>query len=601
MIVVKSSPPRNVRGAPALHTRASIAHRVLRFRQGVMRLLVERRRGEASERALASKHALRTRRWVASTCRSATAVVLGAVFAWTWLGRREPAAFDVLDGVGYSTDPVMPAAAAAPAEVPRTLRIEIATDSIDLTVPAAAATGKPRTLPPAAPVGGQTPAQQPGSAAPAAEAAAPPPAPRAVNFGDKPRRLEVPLENGTVVKVPPSWSRFNTPWFVPPRTFRLKSLAEARYRVLYSPFRHAMSDGIGHSMAVLNYEIRTAHSLGVACSHRASNYSSLTATDVAAVEDFFGWGAGVAIQRAELQRSVCVPEGGPDAGWPSESWPGRFQCNTCAAIRDGNKFGIKGLVQVPSSVSYECVNKTRPQAVCRRETAAFVREHDRSHTLFQLPTEVCARPVSDSQFGDTKTYYWHKYWDRHAFPSAKRAASAGATRDVQLSEATLSIAVHVRRGDFLDPAVRKKRLVIPDETYAHLICRAVQVVQDEGGVFSRMPIHVHIFSEGRVVDRASVSTHGVDGQNKQYYDSGGAPRGAAWWASLIGAAARGGALQAAVAARLRVRLRIAEPTLASMHDMVSADVFIGSKSGLSTHAIWAVARGVSMIPRGAPV
>jgi hypothetical protein len=439
---------------------------------------------------------------------------------------------------------------------------------------------------------------------------------KSIQFHLQPQKMEATLRNGTVYKVPASWSRFHCPWFVPDRSFQLKSLSESRHRVLYSPFRHSMSDGIGHSMAVLNYEIRVAHSLGLAYSHRISNYSSLSVKDTRAVETFFGWGDHVPVQRTEIQHHVCRSENENDSDWSSDAWEGRFKCNTCASIRPGNKFGIKKMVHVPDTLSYVCVSSTRTHQVCNRERAEFITANNEPHTLFQLPTEVCAKPVSDSQFGDTKTYYWHKYWDRHSFPKQLRAVTAAAgqtaSRHLTLPEGALNIAVHVRRGDFLEPGVRVKRLVLPDQAYAELIGRALQVIKAEGGVFATLPVKVHIFSEGKVIDKSSTSSHMVDSQDKHYYDPNGVQRDAGWWKALIYTMARkhlaqrpigglGAASMIEALRRMEVRLRIAEPTLGSMHDMISADIFIGSKSGLSINAIWALARGVSLMPQGPPI
>lgn len=429
------------------------------------------------------------------------------------------------------------------------------------------------------------------------------------------------LNNGTTVYVPEHLSRFHVPWFVPHKSFRLKSLREANYRVLYSPVRHAMSDGIGHSMAIMNYEIRVAQKLDIAYSHRISNYSSLTENDTSAVEDFFGWGGNVGLNRSDLQKEACIPEGGQASAWSSDVFSRRYHCNICANIQNPNKYGLKRIVNLDESVTYQCVNRTRTHQVCDADIANFLEKHDRSHTLFQLPTEVCDKPVSDSTFGFTKVYFWHKYWDRHSHHVQLESglSNAPSTRTLSLSEDALTIAVHVRRGDFIhEPAVRKKRIVIPDEAYAHLISRALQVVHNEGGVFSKMGIHVLIFSEGRVVESGPLSSHSVSAQDKVYYDSTGKERSFEWWEKLIAESAgqqfakdvarsatgplwRSKEALRNVMGRLEVQLRIAEPTLQSMHEMASSDIFIGSKSGLSTHAVWALSRGVSLIPSGAPI
>lgn len=429
------------------------------------------------------------------------------------------------------------------------------------------------------------------------------------------------LNNGSTVLVPEYMSRFHVPWFVPFKSFALKSTREANYRILYSPVRHAMSDGIGHSMAIVNYEIRVAQKLGIAYSHRVSNYSSLTESDVNAVEEFFGWGGNVGLTRSELQKEVCIPEGGEGTKWASELFSQRYRCNICAKLRRPNKYEMKHIVDLDESVSYQCVNGTRTHQVCDADIAKFLKKHDKAHTLFQLPTEVCEKPVSDSTFGYTKVYFWHKYWDRHSHYARQRNGLPiiPGTRSLSLSESSLTIAVHVRRGDFIhEPAVRKKRTVIEDKKYAILISRAIRIVQDEGGVFSKMPIDVIIFSEGRVIENGPLSSHSVSAQDKQYYDSEGKRRTYKWWEKLITESAlkqftkdatstdpavlwKDDATLRKTMSRVKVQLRIAEPTLQSMHEMSSSDIFIGSKSGLSTHAVWALSRGVSLMPSGAPI
>lgn len=440
------------------------------------------------------------------------------------------------------------------------------------------------------------------------------------------------IRNGTMYEIPASWSRFFVPWFVPYQTFKLNSVSEARNRILYSPTKHMMSDGIGHSMASLNYEIRVAHGFGLAYSHRVSMYSSLSVDKPLAVEEFFGWGERVPAQRRQLMRQVCRSESKNDKDWAADKFERRFECNTCASIRQGNALGIEKLVELPPQLCIKCVGGRpyRSSDLCARERSDYVKRHNDSNTLFQLPLKDCAVPVSDAQFGDTKHYFFHKYWERHAFPKSlaammkREVQERNVTRSMKLVEHELNIAVHVRRGDFFNPEVRIKRKMFADEAYATLICRVLQVVGEVGGVFAELPVRVHIFSEGRVVS-TGISTHSVASQNNKYYDFNGAPRDARWWERLIARTARqqlkharhaGADVKPQEAASLRwkdlaslvsvlqrtsVRLRISEPTLASMHEMASADVFIGSKSGLSTNAVWALARGVSLLPQGAPV
>lgn len=439
------------------------------------------------------------------------------------------------------------------------------------------------------------------------------------------------IRNGTMYEIPASWSRFFVPWFVPHQTFKLKSVAEARNRILYAPTKHMMSDGIGHSMASLNYEIRVAHGFGLAYSHRVSMYSSLSVNSPLAVEDFFGWGEGVPMLREQIMRRVCRSEYKNDREWAVGNFERRFDCNTCASIRPGNNLGVDKLVELPTQLCIKCVGGRpyRSGDLCARERLEYIKQHNDSNTLFQLPVKDCASPVSDAQFGDTKHYFFHKYWEKHAFPKPlsammnRGAERRNITRTMNLAEHELNIAVHVRRGDFFNPEVRIKRKMFTDKAYASLICRMLQVAADVGGVFAELPVRIHIFSEGRVM-RIGISSHSVSTQDHKYYDFNGAARDAGWWERLIAHTARqelknaglagvakqdeaaslrwkDAASMESVLKRLSVRLRISEPTLASMHEMASADLFIGSKSGLSTNAVWALTRGVSLLPSGAPV
>lgn len=432
--------------------------------------------------------------------------------------------------------------------------------------------------------------------------------------------------NGTMHRVPKALSRLHFPWFVPTLTFRLKSKEKSGNRILYSPFRHHLSDGIGHSMAIINFEIRLANRLGLTYSHRVANYSSLTEKDPAAVEDFFGWGECVTMKRNDLQDHVCRSVGG--GKWASRRWSGRFECNICASLKAKNKYGLRNFVELPDHVAYKCVKKSDTKTSCGADVedstiAEYLEEIGiPGNSLVSIPNKICKYPVSDGQFGDTKTYYWHKYWERHRFPSTKRPhESQSSTRRLQLSDSALNIAVHIRRGDFLNPIVGNARAVIADETYAELLCRMLQIVLREGGPFSEAQIHVHIFSEGRLLKSeskyASHSVHGVEDQDRKYYDARGTPRSESWWRRLIIRTAKmqlkspafgktglqwpDKRTMVSTLRRLQVRYRIAESTLGSMHDMVSADLFLGSKSGTSMNAVWALARGVSLLPKGTPV
>lgn len=166
----------------------------------------------------------------------------------------------------------------------------------------------------------------------------------------------------------------------------------------------------------------------------------------------------------------------------------------------------------------------------------------------------------------------------------------------------LNVAVHVRRGDFLDPATQEKRDITPDSTFAKVIVDALAIVDAVGGTFAEMPVTIHIYSEGKVKG-STLSIHDVHTQDSKYYDSAGQPRDAEWWRDLILETSPHPKLAAAhnLKKRLRVVLHISEDTLLSLHEMVSSDIFVGSKSGLSNALVWSLSRGIALIPHAGTI
>lgn len=395
------------------------------------------------------------------------------------------------------------------------------------------------------------------------------------------------VNGGTIYKVPESCNRLQTPWIERSRV-KLLSPGESNFRYLYSPVRKGSSDGIGHSMGVVNLDLNLAIRFNLTYTHRVADYSSLTKHDKTAVEHFFGWGDGE-IPRAFIQKEGCISL--------NQSWPSTtklYDCFQCDTVRSSGALRIKHLVNIPSNLSSRCPLR----ATCSEDTTDFLLRHPHPNTIFQVPQPTCAAPSTDGSLIHTKNFFYHKYWNRHGtilWSESKRKPSL----KVRYSESELNIAIHVRRGDFLHPETRRTDDLIHDETFAVALQNVLVGFRQVGGLFSKLPIAVHIYSEGKLMRQQVPSTHDTDEQDKMYYDSEGHPRNASWWEHLIlnRGHLKGRQYAASVKNRLRFIHHISEDTLLSAHEMIAADVFIGSKSAMSLHLVWSIAKGIVIVPR----
>lgn len=395
-----------------------------------------------------------------------------------------------------------------------------------------------------------------------------------------------------VTVIPRSWNRYDLPWFVPKVNYP-KSLKDSNHRIIYAPTKRSMSDGLGHSMTAINYELLVALRFGLAYSHRRSTYSSLTAVAPDAVEDFFGWGDGYLPR--ETVREECEPTGGE---WTTDD----HKCVACARLRTGGgELHMQRLVQIPYRLAHKCASYHNGREHCDVAIARFLEQHNDSHTVFQLPTEVCHHPTSDSDMNDSKGLFFAHYWRRHARRGgvfARIPSPPPSARTLRLQEARVNVAVHVRRGDFLRNDVRVKRGIMLDETYAAVIADVVAIISRVDSVFQDMPVSIHIYSEGGIEEKQPYSSHATDIQNKQYFDASGTPRDVAWWKALLRSTLPrseiGGSVERIKTAE--VEMHISDDTLTSLHEMIAADVFIGSRSGLSTQLVWSLSRGIVVVP-----
>lgn len=404
------------------------------------------------------------------------------------------------------------------------------------------------------------------------------------------------LKGGQAYRIPPSWNRFHTPWFHPPRV-HLLTPSQSNHRYLYSSNRIATSDGIGHSMGVINYDFNLALRLNLTYTHRVGEYSSLTVADKSAVERFFAWGDHE-VPRTKLQKDGCAPQSGQ---WPNDTAADIYRCHVCERPLINGTLGIKHLVDIPPDLVSAC--RFRGSA-CDKSITQFVHKYNKPRTIFQTPKQTCSPPVTDSNFLLTKSLFYHKYWTRHGhLPWTGHSRSLHSPRPIRLMQHHLNVAMHVRRGDFLEPQIQAKRGITRDATFAKVFVSALSIVDQVGGPFVKMPITLHIYSEGKLKAKQVKSVHSIRMQDQTYYDSHGHPRDADWWKQLILKTPPNPRLTypTRLHERLTVILHISEDTLRCLHEMISADIFIGSKSGLSNALVWSISRGISLIPNAGTI
>lgn len=397
------------------------------------------------------------------------------------------------------------------------------------------------------------------------------------------------IKGGIVYRIPSTWNRLNTPWLKRP-SVHLKTPEQSNHRYLYSPTRMMTSDGIGHSMGVVNYEYNIAYALNITYTHRVGLYSSLSSKDRYAVEKFFGWGRNQ-VPRALIQKEGCNPANG---SWPRVEQI--YKCHVCESPKKTGAMKIERIVQLPSEIGIGC---RHPLRLCQDANRRFLSKNSRHHTIFQVSQKHCNPPETYSNFLVTKDLFYGNYWTSHArMPWSQNDVPPKSYRAIRLKPRELNVAIHVRRGDFLKPENKGKRQITKDTTFANILLNALSHITEVGGPFAQMPVTVHIYSEGNLRRKSVPSTHSIDAQDKVYYDSTGKPRDEKWWRALIleKAEENNAALFDRLESRFKVKLHISEDTLLSLHEMIAADLFIGSASGLSGNLVWALSRGVVLIP-----
>lgn len=387
----------------------------------------------------------------------------------------------------------------------------------------------------------------------------------------------------------PVKSRFDMPWQRIPKV-RTKSLKESRNRILYSPIAASGTSGIGHVMATVNAEITTALGLGLTYTHRKPSFGLLTKTNPNTLEDFFGWGENE-IPRVRVQTELCQTDFVDDQKMPERVLrkKGR-QCPVCHGLSTNSHnstLNVVRTVNVPHEVSFR--DQACKSGDCAREFSSHA-EHNLPNTLLLMSANRCGLLPAMSNFSQSAPWFYWKYWSRS--PRTRRG-----DHDVTYRPDELNIAVHIRRGDFLSVTNRD---VTKSHVFAKVIRSVQSMIQRHGGPFASLPVAVHIYSEGkRRPGSNTTSLHNIDELSNEYVDSEGVVRDVSWWRALLeqtSPQSTAGNNTLSSFNPVRIVMKISVDTIVSLHEMIAADVFVGSRSGLSWNVVGSLSRGLQLHP-----
>lgn len=443
----------------------------------------------------------------------------------------------------------------------------------------------------------------------------------------------------TTRKVPRNVNRFDYPWRIPARV-HLPTPKQSHNRILYSPIRDNSGDGLGHSMATINADLTTALRFNLTYTHRIASYGSLsfhstspnaTFQHAGAVEQLFGWGAGE-IPRERIQFSICPNKS--TAHGPNKC----RECNNSHLIERRRELTLQEYVRTNSRVNWQLrVDQIVPLPIQLSyrfphyntldqsdEIEAFAKLHNKPFTVFTMPASYCMNSPAYSKFRPvSQAFFFHKYWDAHATrPDGKLSARIG--RDVpvmyeepfedyqsrvshgpvigssaprstltRMNQGHINIAIHARRGDFFVAL----RPMVATRTFAKVVrLLMAQVINKQSDKFSSMPVSVSIYSEGRSIKGGAPKGHDVNRMTREYIDHDGSTQNEQEVERIF----RDKKLDNfgdVFANGLEVSLRVSENTILCIHEMIAADVFIGSRSGLSINVVGSISRAAfSLLP-----
>lgn len=398
--------------------------------------------------------------------------------------------------------------------------------------------------------------------------------------------------------------RFDYPSSPIQTVFRVAPRHQRQNRVFISSIPIQVGDGLGHRLAMTNFELVLSIFLNAGYAHRFSKYGSLSPShDLYAVDRMYGFVDGLD-SRINLLRSTCSEIiTMPDAC--------RKPNIVCKTLRPPHKGGIfHHLVNITPSLT-ECFSADAPVkqqlSECVERTTQFAEKHNKPDTLFQMTPSICHTAFRIQNMTLTKEFLRAKYWRFHSRYGSVQSPSFVQTlrrklrnpnesifgmfrptdsRQLSLSPHKVQIAVHIRRGDFFHYTTRE---IIPDEMYADVICEILKALKHS--TRRAVPTMINIYSEG--IAKKIASNHNISSMKKIYLNERGHPMPKNYWPLLIQNRLQ---LLNETVQLSQIKLHIATDTISAVHDMISADFFIGSRSGLSTTIVKTYSRGLLILP-----
>lgn len=390
----------------------------------------------------------------------------------------------------------------------------------------------------------------------------------------------------TYVPVPERANRYDTPWRLAHRV-AFVTLQEARYRILYSALREVGGEGLGHHMRTVAADVGTALRLGVAYSHHKPSHGSLSRRDSNAVDRLFNLANGH-VTRNMIRDGVCNID--------NKVRLNKSACPVCISVRPGNALGMSQVVTVPRELSYGWTSEDEFSKEGRRKIETFLQNESncKSHSILQMPPGDCERHLAVLFVAPkVSAYFFHRYWDAHG--SVEHSSRFGHNSvnfegrrpAVNFVESELTFVVHARRGDFF----KYGRPRVSTLVYGKVIRNFMDIVHKVGGPFANMPVAVHLYSEGKLKNgEKDESGHDMSRRTKEYQDADGAVLDGDMVKSLIYE-------ESVFPHGLRLEMKMSMDTIQTIHEMVSADVFIGSESSLSSVVVQSLTRaGIVLLP-----
>lgn len=380
--------------------------------------------------------------------------------------------------------------------------------------------------------------------------------------------------------IPPYWRTVNKTFESPlPLTFR-----EHDHRVFVSGIGSDNSDGLGHRFTMINFEVNTAVALGVGYLHRRNRYGSLTPDhDLMTVERLFGWASYPDLRHDFLDRECHIEH---MSGFCSRGES--INAPICKQLKKNSTF--KHLVHIPSNYTDCIFERDYDRLKCIDQLRRFAQRFNQSHTVFQMVPTLCPSAYRDGFFNLTSDWFRKKYWDYHRTNTTlDPEMRVSKTRVLPFNQSRIQIAVHIRRGDF---AYFTHRHQVPDFAYATIIAECKRTADFIFGY--RVGVDIAIFSEG-VPKKGGImiANHNVSRMDPIYVTETGEQIDDAnkHFKQLIMKS-----LDDIDPSHIRVSAFIASDTLAAIHTMNCADIFIGSSSGMSLHIVKHLARGIVFLP-----